>query len=201
MSQPDIPSYKVTLVGPTNVGKTSILMRVDDKGFDETSVAPTTSMQCHPHTYTSDNGTTININFWDTAGQEQFKSLGPMYYRNASYCIAVFDLTNDDSFNQMKEYIQMYKENNETENCRVSVVGNKIDLLEDQNKTAELITWANQEGYSMFLTSAKTGEGIVDLVHEVVESLVPVIQENQTEDVDIAIEIREAPSKQKKGCC
>ena len=197
----DIPSFKVAFVGPTNVGKTSILRRVDKGEFVEAEVIPTTSMECHPHTFTSENGSVINVNFWDTAGQEQYKSLGPMYYRNSAYCIAVFDVTKQETFTMMQEYIDMFKENNEEMEARISVVGNKMDLLEDHNDTNQYLNWAVTNGYTLFLTSAKSGEGIPDLVHHVIESLVPSVEEPEEQDLDVKITITEAPKKNKKKCC
>ena len=197
----EIPSYKVTFVGPTNVGKTSVLKRLDKNVFSETETAPTTSMQCHPHTFTSLKGIVINVNFWDTAGQEEYKSLGPMYYRNSAYCIAVFDVTNKDTFTLLLDYIQMFKENNNVTNAQIAVVGNKMDLLDDHTATNSYLNWAVENGYSLYLTSAKTGEGIADLVHELVEALVPSVEKAEEQDLDIKITITEAPKQSKKGCC
>ena len=194
-----IPSFKVTFVGPTNVGKTSILVRLVDNTFSPQSIAPTTSMQCHPFKCKTEKGTEIQLNFWDTAGQEHFKSLGPMYYRNAAYCIAVFDLTNPGSFEEMKDYIRMFKENSENGN-NITIAGNKKDLVQDKQSMPEMLNWAETNGYTMIFTSALTGDGISDLLNQIVDDLTPKEDAEIKVKENIGITIREEPPK-KSGCC
>jgi small GTP-binding protein len=194
-----VPTFKVTFVGPTNVGKTSILTRLIKNVFSPQSTVPTTSMQCHTLKCQTDDGTEIQLNFWDTAGQEHFKSLGPMYYRNAAYCVAVFELTSSDSFEHMKDYIQMFKENTEGSN-NITIVGNKRDLEHDSQFMVKVLEWAESNGYNLVLTSALSGDGIGDLLQQIIDDLAPKVNEEQKSIENIGITIRDGPPK-KPGCC
>ena len=69
----------------------------------------------------------VTFEIWDTAGQERYRSLAPMYYRNAMASIIVFDITNKDSFNGAKYWIdEIVTKGNK--NCQIFLIGNKIDL-------------------------------------------------------------------------
>ena len=162
---------KVSIIGTESVGKTSLLMRITKNDFVETH--PTTSMSAHPFPVTTSSGFEVTINFWDTAGQERFKGLAPMYYHGCAYCIAVFDVSNaDQTFTAMLDYIRIYKDTCGPE-APVVVAANKTDLLEDGSTTImrfmdECETTLNAK---MFCTSAKTGEGIADMVAYIVDDL------------------------------
>jgi Ras-related protein Rab-5C len=87
-------NFKVVLVGDTNVGKTSILQRYAKDNFEtdsETTISPTflTRMIDFPV-----SGLKAKLQIWDTAGQEKYRSVTPIYYRDAAAAICVFDVTN-----------------------------------------------------------------------------------------------------------
>ena len=162
---------KVSIIGTESVGKTSLLMRITKNDFVETH--PTTSMSVHPFPLNTASGLEVTVNFWDTAGQERFKGLAPMYYHGCSSCIAVFDVSNaDQTFTAMLDYVRIYRDTCGAE-ARVIVAANKTDLLEDDTTTImkfmeECEATLNAK---MFCTSAKTGEGVADLVGYLVEDL------------------------------
>ena len=198
-----LPSFKVAFVGPTNVGKTSLLMRVDKNEFSPDDVTPTLSMQCFPHQYESSSGKKILINYWDTAGQERFKTIAPMYYQNAQYCIAVFDVTSIQTFEDMKDYIGLYKENCKCSDPKVLIAANKHDLGGEHEEIMKYVEWAESNGYKLFVTSAKTGENISEMVQQIVDDLAPEDKEDDVEkQVEPEITITEVKTPEaKSGCC
>ena len=199
----DFPSFKVAFVGPANVGKTSLLIRVDKNQFSSDETSPTLSMQCFPHQFESSSGKKILINFWDTAGQERFKTIVPMYYQNAQYCIAVFDVTNFQSFEDMQEYIDLYKENCKCNDFHIAIAANKHDLGGEPEEIVKYAEWAETNGYKLFVTSAKTGENVSELVQQIVEDLAPPEKEDtveQQKEPEITItEVKQTETK--SGCC
>ena len=101
----DIKSYKVVLVGESGVGKTSINNRFI-KGIFRNDEVPTTSAAYSEKTLKFDEykGIKIKFDIWDTAGQEKYRSIGKIFYNDADIAIIVYDITNKDSFEEIKKY-------------------------------------------------------------------------------------------------
>ncbi|NXS60284.1 RAB36 protein, partial [Brachypteracias leptosomus] len=100
---------------------------------------------------------------WDTAGQEKFKCIAPVYYRGAEAIIAVFDLANIHTLDHTKQWLEDALRGNEPDSSFNFLVGTKKDLVSDAAcETAELdaIRLANQMQAEYWLVSAKTGENV-----------------------------------------
>jgi small GTP-binding protein len=143
------------------------------------------------------NGTTVEIQLWDTAGQEQYRALGPVYYRNASAAIVVFDLANRSSFMNLGDWISSFRDV-----CTISavviVVGNKSDRAERAVQSEEAKAWARGRNASYVETSAKTGQGVRVLFDELVSLLAPSLVDvaESPRGVDLA-----GPPAPRGGCC
>ena len=70
----------------------------------------------------------VKLNVWDTAGEEKFRSVTRMYYRDAAAACVIFDVTNRDSFDHAADWMQELVQNIDTTQVQLVVVGNKIDL-------------------------------------------------------------------------
>ncbi|XP_021938344.1 ras-related protein RabJ isoform X2 [Zootermopsis nevadensis] len=105
----------------------------------------------------------VKLQVWDTAGQERFRSMAPMYYRNANAALIVFDITQYYTFEAMKVWVKELQRN--VVECLVlSVVGNKTDLeSQRQVPTEEAVQYAASIGGSYFESSALHDEGIEDV--------------------------------------
>ena len=103
---------KVVLLGEMAVGKTSIITQYTKKTFDSYE-KPTTSSQISSHViYIDEIKRNIKFDIWDTAGQEKFRSLTRIFYREAHCCLLVYDITNSKSFNELVKYwVKEVKEN------------------------------------------------------------------------------------------
>jgi small GTP-binding protein len=102
---------KIVIVGATDVGKTSITMRYCHGSFSTpTSATIGASFLQKRIIVGGENGAStrrkMTLQIWDTAGQERFRSMAPMYYRNAKAAILVFDLLNEATFEKIKEWLQ-----------------------------------------------------------------------------------------------
>lgn len=107
----------------------------------------------------SDN-VTAKLEIWDTAGQERYKSLAPMYYRNAHGAIVVYDITAADSLENAKNWIRELQRHADS-NITIALVGNKLDLDEQRAVPTEVgEKYAHDEGLLFFETSAKTPTNI-----------------------------------------
>jgi small GTP-binding protein len=118
----------------------------------------------------------VRVKVWDTAGQEQYKSLTRNFYRNSDGVIIVYDVTNKSSFEKVQEWVQSINDNTER-NIKMVLVGNKIDLQREVT-TDEGKKIAEYYKIPFFETSAKDNIGIADfirrLITDVLESNKPV---------------------------
>lgn len=102
MSQFDFDElYKIVLIGESNTGKTSMLLRFAENKFSENYLC-TIGVDFKIKTLRIDGQQKVKMQIWDTAGQERFKSISQAYYRNAHGCIAVYDISNRQSFDEIR---------------------------------------------------------------------------------------------------
>jgi len=104
MEQENI-EYKIILLGESGVGKTSIIKKLDQKEFDNeeiTSSAP--SFVTKEIKYKELGNEKILLNIWDTAGQEKFRSLQALFYKDADAVVLVYDVTSASSFEELANY-------------------------------------------------------------------------------------------------
>ena len=166
---------KLLIIGDSAVGKTSMLLKYTDNFFPESHLATIgVEFKTKDIQY---NGYNINLQVWDTAGQERFKSITKSFFRNANGIIFVYDITQKNSFKNVKDWIKD-SEANDTGFKRI-LVGNKIDL---QNKRQvqlnEVKDWADKKNLEVIEASAKTGANIDKAVMKLIE----LILQNKSKD-------------------
>ena len=190
-------TFRLVLIGDSSVGKTCIVNRLVNNQFHEDEMNTIGAMY---ETYTAmRNGTEITLQIWDTAGQEKFKSLGPVYYRDAAGAIVVFDLSNRHSFSNISTWLSAFR-SSAGDDALVVIVGNKNDLVSDDTTlAAEASDWAQSNGYRFFSTSAKTGQGIEDLFGYVMDALAQNKGEFAMDSVPRFIDANDVESE--RGCC
>lgn len=149
---------KVVALGSQGVGKTSMIVSYVGKTLSD-QVNPTIGASFFTCKMNVENAR-IMLQVWDTAGQERFRSMAPMYYRNANAAMLVFDLTQYSTFAAMKRWVTELRRNVE-EAMVLAVVGNKSDLRKDrQVDSEEGQGYATKIGASYHETSVVQGEGI-----------------------------------------
>lgn len=186
---------RVVFIGDSQVGKTSIINAFIKKEFIEQN--PTIGASFYTHMMNYDDKQ-VYLQIWDTAGQEKFRSIGPIYFRKALAAVAVFDLTSKESLNNLKSWIELFR-NNSDDNF-VIVVGNKQDLessiVFDPDETSK---WAKSMNAECVWASAKTGYGVEDIFNMLAEHLSKVQSPEKKETVTINEEQCNPPKE--KSCC
>jgi small GTP-binding protein len=165
------PSFhgRIVVIGDASVGKTSILNRLVDSPFDDQERA---TIGANYQLWVEQIGETkIELQIWDTAGQEKFRSLGPIYFRNAIGAIVVYDVTNRQSFEDLEEWVTAFSEVAEP-GALIAIVGNKSDSDDHVVTPKEAQEWASVQGMEWFQTSAKTGDGVKAMFHKFANELI-----------------------------
>ena len=154
---------KITLLGNPGVGKTCIISRYIDNIFIENNDSTIGANYSEKTIKRGDKE--VQLNIWDTAGQEKFHSLGKHFYKDSYVVCLVYDITNQESLDSLKNIwypdLQKYGE----QYTILAVVGNKCDLYEMDNlaKEEQAKAFADEIKAIFMLTSAKTGDGIEKL--------------------------------------
>ncbi|XP_015127324.1 ras-related protein Rab5 [Diachasma alloeum] len=148
---------KVVVLGSQGVGKTSMITRYAGNDMNKPSQTIGASFfTCRINLQDA----RVKLQVWDTAGQERFRSMAPMYYRNANAALLVFDITQYKTFTAIKSWVNELKRNIE-EPLVLVVVGNKCDLAEERTVDPEEgRKYATIIGASYHEASALHDEGI-----------------------------------------
>ena len=153
-------SIKITLLGNPGVGKTCIIARYIEGIYNENS--PSTIGANYSQKTLTKGDKEINLDIWDTAGQEKYHSLGKHFYKDSHIVCLVYDITSQESLTALKNVwypdLKKYGE----EYTITAVVGSKCDLFENDNLADEneAKQFAKEINAVFMLTSAKSGDGI-----------------------------------------
>lgn len=162
--------FKLVLLGESAVGKSSLVNRFAKDRFDEFRES-TIGAAFLTQTVRLEPNTVIKFEIWDTAGQERYKSLAPMYYRNANCAVVVFDLTSSTSLGRAKSWIKELQLQ-ASENIVIALAGNKADLKSKREVgKEEAEEYARSAGLLYFETSAKTGENVREMFRAIAERM------------------------------
>jgi small GTP-binding protein len=165
--------FKVTVIGDGKVGKTSLIRKFTQGSFKKDYVK---TIGAQFSVYDDKiNGDKIRLLFWDVAGQDQFHFLRPNFFKNSRAAIIVYSLEDNNFGKDSYNHISNWQEEI-TKFCGdipIVIFGNKVDLIDgsklDNSKTQELVEENNFLGH--YITSAQTGEGVVDAFNAIIETL------------------------------
>ena len=195
---------QLLVIGDSTVGKTSILSRFANGTFNANYLA-TIGLDNFTKDENIDNKN-VRIKIWDTAGQERYKALTKGFFRNAQGIMIVYDVTNQETFDSLKNWIQSIKDNmgnDFMERVPIVIIGNKIDSDEREVQFEEVESFCKQEEYPYFETSAKTGENIDNTIRFLVKKVIDLNSDNNkrgNNDNNIQINKDENKKKDKSEC-
>ena len=202
-------SAKVVLIGEAGVGKTAIISRFIRDAFLEGQEPSTMASYISKEILIEQFNMKLKLDIWDTAGQEKYRSLTKFFYKDAAIAILVYDITQQQSFNELSEYWTKQLIDCSSENLIIGIAGNKCDLLTEEivseNEVKELAT---KIGATFQLTSAKTNIGIDTLFQKLGERFLTLNNVEQTIEDDernkrkrFSTKLVKDDKKKKKTCC
>ena len=205
--------FKYIIIGDPSVGKSNLLMKFAHNKFTDeyqTTIGVefgAKNIQLNDQIY--------RIQIWDTAGQENFRSITRAYFKNCVCAMIVYDITCRKSFEHIQNWLQDVHDQS-PKTVLTILIGNKIDL-EDKRaiSTDEGQEYATQNGLIFMETSAKTGEGVEEIFKISAEEIEKKMKQNyydlksetcgikqgKTNNINLNDNDNNNKNKEKKGCC
>ncbi|GMM32166.1 Rab family GTPase [Martiniozyma asiatica (nom. inval.)] len=150
--------FKLLLIGDSGVGKSCILLRFAENTYTQDYIS-TIGVDFKIRTIELD-GKVIKLQIWDTAGQERFRTITSSYYRGAHGIIIVYDVTEQESFNNVEQWLQEI-DRYATSSVMKLLVGNKSDLTDKKVVDyAVAKEFADQRGIQFIETSAAENSNV-----------------------------------------
>ncbi|GKV24469.1 hypothetical protein SLE2022_146600 [Rubroshorea leprosula] len=192
--------FKLLLIGDSSVGKSCLLLRFADDSYVDSYIS-TIGVDFKIRTVELD-GKTIKLQIWDTAGQERFRTITSSYYRGAHGIIIVYDVTEMESFNNVKQWLNEIDRYANDSVCKL-LVGNKCDLVE--NKVVDTQTakaFADELGIPFLETSAKDSinveQAFLTMAGEIKKKMGNQPTANKSPGT---VQMKGQPIEQKNNCC
>jgi len=192
---------KLLLIGDSGVGKSCLLLRFSDDSFT-TSFITTIGIDFKIKTIELD-GKRIKLQIWDTAGQERFRTITTAYYRGAMGILLVYDVTDDQSFQNIRNWIRNI-EQHAADNVDKVLIGNKCDMIKDRVvETSRGQGLASEYGIKFFETSAKANINVTEAFTAIAKDIKKRLMDNPSAPPQPGVRIDASNQKGSGGgkCC
>ena len=195
-------SVKVVLLGESGVGKTSIINQFITKRFNPKCNTSVSAQFASKTIDFPDLKKSIKFDIWDTVGQEKYRSLTKIFYKDAKVIILVYDITTEYSFNSLKNYWYNETQNNTDGQPIYAVCANKYDLYQKQTVETEKGKEFADHIHAIFQnTSAASDLGINNLFDNLGRKIInPKFDYKKAERDRIKLDSKDN-NEEKKGCC
>lgn len=191
--------FKLVLIGDSGVGKSCLLLRFADDQFTESYIS-TIGVDFRFRTVKVD-GKTVKLQIWDTAGQERFRTITSAYYRGADGIIMVYDVSNQESFDHVQDWLQEVNRYASDGTCKL-LIGNKNDRPDKVVNTAMGQTMGDELNISFLETSAKTADNVEAAFMRMAQQLIKTRDaRGATAAPATETVLTGANASKKKGCC
>lgn len=192
-------SFKTIVIGDSGVGKSSYISKCIDTGNRPVNTSTTVACNMYSIPLQTEKGV-VTLNVWDTAGQEQYKSITKTYFRDVDCAIAMFDITSKESFDNIGQWIQELNSMNRVQPLIV-LIGNKSDMQEEREVSIdEAAQYAESIHSSYFETSTNTGTNIKESVYTLSLRVNDVVEQD-TINKPMHVTPERSNDRGKKKCC
>mmetsp|Transcript_36995 Transcript_36995/g.43214 ORF Transcript_36995/g.43214 Transcript_36995/m.43214 type:complete len:198 (+) Transcript_36995:32-625(+) len=162
---------KAVFLGDAGVGKSSIGQRFVNNKFS-TNYEVTIGGAYMEQRIQLDSGNFLKFHLWDTGGEERFRAMTPLYYRDASAAILVYDITEQASFQSLNYWLKELDEKVKKDNMVLVLAGNKCDMTEKRQVAKEAAEkLAGDYDMIFFEVSAKGGDGVQEMFKAMAERI------------------------------
>ena len=197
----DVLSFKIITIGDSGVGKTSIIRRFVFNTFEQDNLS-TIGVNFSFKDCTLKNGNKVKIKVIDTAGQEKYKSLSKSYFKNADGVLFVFAIDDLQSFQNIREWITLFNENNSgKEGIPKYLIANKDDLENESKVNKELIDQFLKENNNQYefksVSALKSDKRIEEMFQEIAENLYNNYKDVKQSTIQLE---KNNPNKKKMKC-
>lgn len=190
---------KVVLVGETQTGKTSIIAKLTKDIFQE-ELSSTIVNSITNYNILLEDTNTVQLVIWDTAGQEKYRALNTLFYKDAVIVVLVYDQTQRKTFEEVKKYWIPQIKSHCGDKTILAIAANKSDLFEQQEVTDDEGKQLADSNKGIFMqTSCKTGSGIKELFHVLAKEYYK--GDNEEKKRLVLEEQKQQNDKDKKSCC
>jgi Ras-related protein Rab-8A len=171
---------KVLMLGDSNVGKSCLVLKFVDERTGPIKSMPTIGIDFKIKRIML-GGRSVRLSIFDTAGQERYRTITASYYRGSQGIVLVYDITERNSFESMRNWLEQIDQCADARVMKV-LVANKVDL-EDARKVdrSEGEALAREFNMKYFETSAQTGLNVTDVFHGIAWSIQDEILRKQKE--------------------
>ena len=193
-------TFNILTIGESGVGKTCILRRFVENKFLKNHLA-TIGIDFKTKTLNINNQE-IKLKIWDTAGEERFRNITTQYYKGADGIVLIYDVTDDASFEKIRDWMEQILSNTKREDIGLVLLGNKCDM-EPRSVTEEQgIKMAEELKVSYFETSALTGQGIKEAFDELTRDIMKRkgVDNGGNDGMDLK-NVKKEKKKDGSGCC
>ena len=188
--------FKILIIGESGVGKTCFLLRYAENSF----------VANHLLTIGIDfkikmieiEGKIIKLQIWDTAGQDRFRTITKTYYKGSHGVILVYDVCDEKSFGNMKNWVNQIEQNARSSICKV-LVGNKCDKPERVITEEQGRKFAEEFNMQFYETSAKTGQNVNEAFTYLTGKILQIYKNKEGHNGGITLNGKD--DKEHKGCC
>ena len=190
-------TIKLLVVGDSSVGKTNFITMFIDNKFNQTYMT-TSGMDLKTSSIVVKNKK-IRVQLWDTAGQEKYRAITKNLFLKVQGALVVYDITNDNSFTNLKTWVKSIKEEC-GKSMQMIIVGNKCDLDDERVIEKEkALEYAEEEKVEYIETSSKTGENVQKAISQLCEK---VLENNEMgAEFSFTLDASSFSKNNKRKCC
>ena len=204
ISYAQVEKMKVIIVGDCQVGKTHLLHTYVYGRSTKYRPKVTVGVDHLYRVVNTDINKPLKLELWDTSGEERYRALASVWYRNAMGALVVFDLTDINSLASVPNWIESV--NRYTECKAFLLVGNKNDLVEERKITEEVARRMAEENGMLYIeTSATSGIEVDKAFHTLANELVSTKEKeppsSEPMEESLVIDLVSVPLKKKKEKC
>ena len=189
------------LLGDSQVGKSSLLLRLTGNQFNDSQLTTVGKesyiQQVNLHGYE------LKMKIWDTAGQERFKSMSVQVIKNSDAIVLVYAINDRKTFKSLDQWLSRLNETSDLSKKPIIIVGNKQDLGDEKREITyeEGKKYAESKGYNFYETSAKTSYNIKEAFDDIFEQLYKTFEPEITGEKKCNGVTQLNKSKKKSGKC